>query len=190
MLNDLRLSVRTLRRAPLSSLAAICTLAIAIGASAAVCSVNFFFRSWQREARSFGSLAAMGSTNWSLILREGEPATLPVAAVSGEFFPTLGAPAAMGRTLLPTDDVQGTARVAVMSHGTWERRFGADPDIVGRPIPFEEDRGGASRRSSTAADHGSCDPTGFAAASSSRKWVWQSYSWCVPAWLGAASRIF
>ena len=114
MLNDLRLSVRALRRAPLSSLAAICTLAIAIGASAAVFSVvdkvlirplpiedpdrvvvvwpreranpttigeisNFTFRAWQREVRSFQRLAAMGSTNWSLILREGEAATLPIA---------------------------------------------------------------------------------------------------------------
>ena len=172
MLNDLRLSVRALRRAPLSSLAAICTLAIAIGASAAVFSVvdkvlirplpigepdrvvviwpreranpttigeisNFTFRAWQREVRSFQRLAAMGSTNWSLILREGEAATLPIAVVSGEFFPMLGARAAVGRTLRPEDDRQGSGRVAVMSHGAWVRRFGSDPGIVGRSLRFE-----------------------------------------------------
>jgi putative ABC transport system permease protein len=172
MLNDLRLSARALRRAPLSSLAAIGTLAVAIGASAAVFSVvekvlirplpieepdrivviwpreranpttigeisNFTFRAWQREVRSFQSLAAMGSTNWSLILRDGEAATLPIAVVSGELFPMLGARAAVGRTLRPEDDRQGSGRVAVMSHGAWVRRFGSDPGIVGRSLRFE-----------------------------------------------------
>ena len=96
------------------------------------------FRTWQREARGFQNLAAVGSTNWSLILREGEPATIPVAAVSASFFPVLGAAASMGRTLLPQDDQRGGGRVAVMSHGSWVRRFGADPDIIGRPLRFQE----------------------------------------------------
>jgi predicted permease len=172
MLNDLRHSLRALRQAPWSSLAAVCILAVAIGASAAVFAVvdkvlirplpldephrvvvmwpreaanpttigeisNFTFRKWQNEVRSFQSLAATGSTNWSLILREGEPATIPVAAVSGTFFQTIGASAARGRTLSPDDDRQGGGRVAVMSHGAWMRRFGGDAGIVGRPLRFE-----------------------------------------------------
>jgi hypothetical protein len=41
------------------------------------------FQSWQKQARSFDTLAAIGSVNWSLVLRgSGESATLPVAAVS------------------------------------------------------------------------------------------------------------
>jgi hypothetical protein len=40
---------------------------------------NAIFRRWHREVRSLQGFAAIGSTNWSLILREGEPATLPVA---------------------------------------------------------------------------------------------------------------
>ena len=172
MLDDLKHSLRALRRTPMSSLAAICILAVAIGASAAVFSVvdkvlirplpieepdrvvviwprevanpttigeisNFTFRAWQKEVRSFESLAAIGSTNWSLVLREGEPATIPVAAVSGTFFQTIGAAAARGRTLSPDDDRLGGARVAVMGHGSWVRRFGADPGIVGRSLRFE-----------------------------------------------------
>jgi putative ABC transport system permease protein len=98
---------------------------------------NAIFRRWHREVRSLQGFAAIGSTNWSLILREGEPATLPVAAVSGEFFPLVGAPAAIGRTLRPDDERMNGGRVAVMSHGTWVRRFGADPGIVGRSFRFE-----------------------------------------------------
>ena len=98
---------------------------------------NSIFRRWQQEVRSFQRLAAIGSTNWSLILREGEAATLPIASVSGDFFPLLGASAAIGRTLRPDDDRLHNSRVAVMSHGTWARRFGSDPGIVGRSLRFE-----------------------------------------------------
>jgi predicted permease len=172
VLDDLKHSLRALRRTPMSSVSAICILAVAIGASAAVFAVvdkvlirplpledphrivviwpretanpttigeisNFIFRRWRQEVRSLQDLAAMGSTNWGLILREGEAATLPIAAVSGEFFPLLGASAAMGRTLGPDDERPDSGRVAVMSHGTWVRRFGSDPGIVGRSLRFE-----------------------------------------------------
>ena len=166
-------SIRILRDARGLTLAAVSTLALAIGAAAAVFSVidtvlldglhiehpdrvaviwsrdpsaagtigeisYATFRAWQTRARGFASLAAIGSTNWSLILREGEPATIPVAAVSSSFFPLLGTAAAEGRTLLPDDDRPGSARAAVISHRSWIRRFGADPNLVGRPVRFQE----------------------------------------------------
>ena len=172
MLDDLKHSLRALRRTPMSSVSVICILAVAIGASAAVFAVvdkvlirplpledphrivviwpretanpttigeisNYIFRRWRQEVRSLRDLAAIGSTNWGLILREGDAATLPIAAVSGDFFPLLGASAAMGRTLRPDDERPNSGRVAVMSHGTWVRRFGSDPGIVGRSLRFE-----------------------------------------------------
>jgi putative ABC transport system permease protein len=96
------------------------------------------FRSWQRDAQGFEQLAAMGSTTWGLVLQEGEPATIPAAAVSASFFPLTGANAALGRTLRAQDDRRGSARVAVLSHGTWRRRFGGAPDIIGRPLRFRD----------------------------------------------------
>jgi putative ABC transport system permease protein len=96
---------------------------------------HWTFRSWQQRAHSFDTLAAVGSVNWGLVLREsGEPATLPVAAVSASFFPLVRTPAARGRTLQPDDDRRGAGRVVVMAHGSWVRRFGADPNIVGRRL--------------------------------------------------------
>jgi putative ABC transport system permease protein len=99
---------------------------------------HWTFRSWQQDARSFEALAAIGSVNWNMVLREqGEAATLPVAAVSASFFPLVRTPAALGRTLLPEDDRRGAANVVVMSHGCWVRRFDADTQIVGRRLTLD-----------------------------------------------------
>jgi len=99
---------------------------------------HWTFRSWQQYARSFEALAAVGSVNWPMILREhGEPATFPVAAVSGSFFSLVRTPAVLGRSLLPEDDRRGATNVVVMSHRSWVRRFGADPHIIGRSLVLD-----------------------------------------------------
>ncbi|HKP86135.1 MAG TPA: ABC transporter permease [Blastocatellia bacterium] len=55
--------------------------------------------------------------------------------VTGNYFTTLGAKAALGRLLLPSDDVTaGAHAVAVISYGFWQRGFGSDPDIVGGTV--------------------------------------------------------
>ena len=55
--------------------------------------------------------------------------------VSGSYFPVLGVDAALGRTLLPEDDVRpGGHPVAVLSHGFWVSRFASDPDVLGRGV--------------------------------------------------------
>jgi predicted permease len=57
--------------------------------------------------------------------------------VSGNFFQVLGVPAALGRTLIPADDLEGNPQpVAVISHGFWQRRFAADPSVIGKTLSF------------------------------------------------------
>ena len=58
--------------------------------------------------------------------------------VSGNFFPVLGVPAAGGRTIEPSDDRHAAEPVAVLSHGYWHRRFGADPLVVGRRLMVDD----------------------------------------------------
>ncbi len=55
--------------------------------------------------------------------------------MSGNYFDTLGVPAALGRVLLVSDDrdVPGE-RVAVLSDAYWTRRFGRDPGVIGRSL--------------------------------------------------------
>jgi predicted permease len=54
---------------------------------------------------------------------------------SGNYFTVLGAQALLGRTLLPDDDrSSGAQAVAVISYATWQRRFGGDPQTVGRTL--------------------------------------------------------
>ncbi len=56
-------------------------------------------------------------------------------AVSGDYFGLLGVNAIKGRTFLPEEDENpGTHPVAVISHGFWQRRFGADPAVIGQTI--------------------------------------------------------
>jgi putative ABC transport system permease protein len=96
---------------------------------------HWTFRSWQEQVQSFETLAAMGSVNWSLLLRQGgELTTMPVAAVSASFFPLMGTRAAQGRTIAEDDDRRGAVDVVVMSHRSWVSRFGSDPTIIGRSL--------------------------------------------------------
>ncbi len=58
--------------------------------------------------------------------------------VSGTFFDVLGAVPRLGRTIAPDDDRTNSARVVVLSHGLWSTRFGADPNIIGRSVRFDD----------------------------------------------------
>jgi len=56
-------------------------------------------------------------------------------SVTGNYFPAFGVSAALGRTFgTETDGALGAYPVAVVSHGAWQRRFGADPGLVGKTI--------------------------------------------------------
>src|SRR5207249_891914 len=56
---------------------------------------------------------------------------------SKDFFATLGVRPALGRDFLADEDQRGAARVAILSHGYWMRRFGGDPGVVGRAIALD-----------------------------------------------------
>ncbi|HSV62872.1 MAG TPA: ABC transporter permease [Chthoniobacterales bacterium] len=55
--------------------------------------------------------------------------------VSGNYFDVLGVPLALGRGFLPEEDqIPKSHPVIILSHGCWQKRFGADPGIVGRTV--------------------------------------------------------
>jgi putative ABC transport system permease protein len=93
---------------------------------------------WKARSRSFSSMAAY--TTGDIALSEaGEPERLRATLVTADFFETLGVAPIAGRTFAPDEFVSGRDRVAVLSHGVWQRRFGGDPAVVGRTILLDGD---------------------------------------------------
>jgi predicted permease len=93
---------------------------------------NYF--AWQ-EARSFAELAAF--VPYSVTMTGGgEPQRVGIVRVAPPFFSILGVRPLVGRLLRPDEDGRDD-RVAVLDYGFWQRRFGGDPDVVGRSITLD-----------------------------------------------------
>ena len=91
------------------------------------------FRDYAERSHAFASAAALG--DWQPTLSEGnEPERLQGQRVSADFFRTLGVRPALGRDFRADEDVSGAPRVVIISHSLWQRRFGGDPAIIGKPI--------------------------------------------------------
>ena len=95
------------------------------------------FIDWRNQAQAFEQIAGYANANLNLT-GEGEPERLTGAAVTDNLFSTLGVKAAKGRTFLPEDVLREDGRVAVLSDGLWQRRFGADPNIVGKNLLLDD----------------------------------------------------
>ena len=91
---------------------------------------NYF--DWKSQQQSFDQTAATRQLTFDLT-GDGEPEKLLGFGVEASFFPLLGVEPALGRALLPGDDSEN-ARVVVLSHGLWQRRFGGERSIVGREV--------------------------------------------------------
>src|SRR5262245_47825682 len=89
---------------------------------------------WRAQAKSFEDMAA-GDAQMLTLSGDGETERIQTEFVAAPYFSLLGISAARGRTFLESEDVVGKpAYVIVLSDGLWRRRFGADPQIVGRTV--------------------------------------------------------
>ena len=159
---DLRYSFRLLRRSPGFTLIAVLALALGIGANTAIFSVvngvllrplpypdpsrlvianesngsslaypNFL--DWRRENHCFTDIAASQHGDF-ILTGSGQPERLSGQRVSASFFPVLGVNPLLGRNFLPEEDRLGAGGVVMLSHGLWQRRFGASPEILGKSL--------------------------------------------------------
>jgi len=168
-LRDVTYAVRLLARAPGFAAVALVTLALGIGANAAIFSVvravilrpppyrdparlvAFLnsrseapgsitsssmpdYEDW-RKLSSFEDLGLLSGWTFNIIGLE-LPERVFGARVTGSLFQTLGTPPLLGRTIGPEDDRPGD-EVVVLGYRVWQRLFGGDPAIVGRPIMME-----------------------------------------------------
>ena len=109
------------------------------GGKAVVELTHRHLREWTSSSTTFVKAAVMGSHNWSAVVQDrGEPSKIWFCGVSGAFFETLGVKPVLGRGLGPQDDVPNVPLVAVLNHGAWVRRFGADPGIVGKTMTLDD----------------------------------------------------
>jgi putative ABC transport system permease protein len=91
-------------------------------------------RDWLAGNHVFEDIALLRDlANFNLI-GEGEPERLLAARISANLLPVLGVSPIIGRGFTEEEDEIGNERVAILGHGLWRRRFGADPSVVGRSI--------------------------------------------------------
>lgn len=160
---DLAYAVRSLLRTPAFTLVALVTLALGIGANTAIFSIvhgvllkplpyrdaNRLVFVWStahaypRAPLTPGRLADFrdqltslsdlaGISHLSLNLTgSGDPERLVGSSVSSNFFDVLGVPALLGQPFTRNRVNDGDI---VLSYGLWRRRFGSDPQIVGREL--------------------------------------------------------
>src|SRR3984885_14971531 len=83
--------------------------------------------------RGFEQVAIAIGGNYNLT-GSGEPERVGTIRVSSSLLSILGQRAALGRLFVPDEDLPGRTATAVLSYGTWARRFGSDPGILGKKI--------------------------------------------------------
>lgn len=165
---DLRYAVRVLMKSPGFTTLALLSLALGIGGNAAIFSIvsAVLIRPlpYQDPARLVraandgyyppGGLVALQQRSRTMELAGfspglelnltggGEAWRLAGCSVSANFFDVLGARAEIGRGYGLGDDHPGQDRLVVLSHATWQEKFGGDPAIIGRVISL----GGVDRQ--------------------------------------------
>ena len=97
---------------------------------------NAEFTWFRQNQHVFSDLAGLRLLSANLT-GSGEPERLDGARASASLFTVLGVPPLLGRTFSPQEDVPGANRVVVLSYGLWQRRFGADPGVLGRNVALD-----------------------------------------------------
>ena len=96
------------------------------------------FLDYRSQNKTFEQFAASGTQPLAVNLTgSGEPERLFASAVSGNYFDTFGITPAIGRAFTLDNEKPGSDQVTVLSHAFWQKRFGGDPNIVGKTITLD-----------------------------------------------------
>jgi predicted permease len=98
------------------------------------------FLEWREQAKSFEEVGAYSSA-FPDLTGDGEIERLYAGMISAGLFEMLGVAPALGRTFTHEEDKIGGPPVVILSYELWRRRFGGDPQVIGRAITL----GGQSR---------------------------------------------
>jgi hypothetical protein len=89
---------------------------------------------WRARNHVFEEIAALRAVANFNLTGVGEPERLNASRVEARLFRVLGVTPLIGRTFTKDEDEIGHERVAILTYGLWQHRFGADPSIVGQTI--------------------------------------------------------
>ena len=160
---DIRDALRSLRASPVVTFVAVLSLALGIGANAALFSILNSLLLKTLPVRDPGQLVVVDDGSWTNPIWEqirerrhdifedafawsterfnlsprGETDFVDGIWASGRMFDVLGVTAAIGRTFTEADDTRDggpDGPVAVISYSFWQRRMGGAPDAVGRTL--------------------------------------------------------
>jgi putative ABC transport system permease protein len=91
------------------------------------------FADWRDQNHVFESMAAIADISFNLT-GAGDPERIDGQRVSASLFSLLGVEPQLGRAFRAEENRPGANHVVIIGHGLWQRRFGADPGIIGKPI--------------------------------------------------------
>ncbi len=91
------------------------------------------YRDLRDQNRVFESLIASDLQNVS-VQWNNRPDLVGCELASGNYFQALGLQPAMGRLLVPSDDVPNSSPVVVLSFNYWKRQFGSDPRVINQTL--------------------------------------------------------
>jgi predicted permease len=91
------------------------------------------FQDYRDDSQVFSGLVAYQGIPLSFSQRDGAE-QIAAEIVSADYFTVLGIVPSLGRAFRHDEDRTGTPPIAVLSHGFWTRRLGADPRVVGRTV--------------------------------------------------------
>ena len=94
---------------------------------------------WKAQNSVFDEMAAVGFRSFN-ITGDGEPEKVLANAATQNFFSLLGVTPALGRNFLPDEEKADGSKVMILSYGLWQRRYGGDPDILGKHITLNGEK--------------------------------------------------
>ncbi|HVQ24047.1 MAG TPA: ABC transporter permease, partial [Planctomycetota bacterium] len=97
------------------------------------------FLDWQRRSTSFEAMGAFFKNSVNLV-GGGDPERLQHATVTNEVLTLVGTRPLLGRIFTRAEDLEGAPGTVLLSYGLWQRRFGGEPEVVGRTLLLDDER--------------------------------------------------
>jgi predicted permease len=92
--------------------------------------------SYLEHSRVFETIG-LWTQGTATVTSDGDPEQVPILLVTHGTLESLAEQPARGRAFSPADDAPGSPETVLLAHGFWQRRFGADPAVVGRTLTVD-----------------------------------------------------